>query len=414
MLKITEILLQKISAKNSVIEDWFAEKFLANPPLIYNSVDLRHASFKIVPVDTNCFPAGFNNLSDLSKNFAKEIADQFLKKNFPKAKKILITPENHTQNLRYLDNVRNLAEILSDKREVVIGSLISDLAEVTKIDLENSNFITLHPLSVESGQLLAGDFVPDLVVMNNDLSTGIPQILHNITTPIVPSLQLGWHRRLKSQHFAIYNNLVAEFCAKIDLDPWLISALQSECSNIDFKEQIGLEPLAAEVDELLKNIAEKYRQYGIDEQPYCYIKADSGTYGMAVWSVESGQDILQINKKERNKMNMLKGSVQNTSVLLQEGVRTIDRINGDIAEPMIYMINGQVVGNLFRVNNSRDDKSNLNANGASFADLNNLSENQLQLGAAKNDITKIYSIIARLAALAAAVENQQMVQNDKG
>ncbi len=186
--------------------------------------------------------------------------------------------------------------------------------------------------------------------------------------------------------------------------------MQSECHDIDFKEQIGLEPLAKEVDELLKKTAAKYQQYGIDEAPYCYIKADHGTYGMAVWPVMSGDEVLHINKKERNKMNMLKGAKQNTSVLIQEGVSTVDRINSEIAEPMIYLMNGQVVGNLFRVNNSRDDKTNLNSAGASFFDLSNLKEEQLQLGAAKNDIAKIYSLVARLAALAAAVENQQIVK----
>lgn len=409
MQKITEILLQRIAAKSDVIENWFAKKFQKNPPLIYNSVDLRHASFKIAPVDTNCFPAGFNNLSEASKIVAKKIIVEFFRQNFPDAKKILIIPENHTQNLRYLENVRNLQEILAHEKEVVIGSLIPDLTEITKIDLQNGHFLELHPLVKSSTTLVTRDgFVPDVIVMNNDLTSGIPQILENIVTPIVPSVELGWHRRVKSHHFTIYNQLVVEISELIDLDPWLISTLHDECHNIDFKGQIGLEPLAAEVDNLLKKTAEKYRQYGIDEQPYCYIKADNGTYGMAVWSVASGEDVLHINKKERNKMNMVKGAVQTTSVLIQEGVKTIDKINSEIAEPMIYLINGEAVGNLFRVNNSRDEKISLNAAGASFFDLANLNEDQIELGSSKNNVTKIYSLIARLAALAAAIENQQI------
>lgn len=411
MHKITEILLQKISSKSDFIENWFAEKFSQNSPLIYNSVDLRHSFFKIVPVDTNCFPAGFNNLSSSSKNLAKKIADEFLNKNFPGATKILIVPENHTQNLRYLNNVRNLQEIFADKREVVIGSVIEDLKSEMRIDLENGDFITLQPLTRKAEQVAVGDFIPDVIVMNNDLTSGIPQILQNIAQPIMPSVHLGWHQRTKSQHFKIYNQLAEEISALIDLDPWLISTINDECHDIDFKEQIGIEPLAKEVDELLKKIAAKYQQYDVAEKPYCYIKADSGTYGIAVWPVESGDDVLRINKKERNKMNMLKGSKQNTSVLVQEGVKTVDRINSEIAEPMIYLMNGEIVGNLFRVNNSRDDKINLNATGASFFDLNDLSENQIQLGAKKNDIEKIYSFVARLAALAAAIENQQILDH---
>jgi glutamate--cysteine ligase len=103
--------------------------------------------------------------------------------------------------------------------------------------------------------------------------------------------------------------------------------------------------------------------------------------------------------------------VQNTRVIIQEGIKTIDKIDEKIAEPMIYMINGQVVGNLFRANENRDEKISLNAAGASFFDLRNLSENQLKLGLKKNEIAEVYSVIARLAALAASIENLQ-IKND--
>jgi glutamate--cysteine ligase len=410
MPKITEILLQKITAFEPQIEAWFGKKFQENPALFYNSVDLRHDSFKIAPVDTNCFPAGFNNLSEVSKDLAKKTVDDFLSKNFPQVKKILIIPENHTQNIRYLENLRNLQEILADKRQVMIGSLIEDLKEPLKIDLESDGSITLNPLTRNEQKIttLSG-FSPDLIVLNNDLTPGVAQVLQNLKTDIIPSSAMGWYRRTKSQHFTIYNELAAELCALINLDPWLISSFHDSCHDLDFKEQIGLEFLAKAVDELLAKVAQKYQQYGISEAPYCYIKADNGTYGIAVWSVSSGAEVLEINKKERNKMNTLKGSVHNTSAMIQEGIRTLDKINCEIAEPMIYLINGQVVGNLFRVNNSRDERISLNATGSSFFDLNNLNENQIDLGADKDSMIKIYALIARLAALASAVENKVAV-----
>jgi glutamate--cysteine ligase len=94
--------------------------------------------------------------------------------------------------------------------------------------------------------------------------------------------------------------------------------------------------------------------------------------------------------------------------MIQEGIKTIDKIDGKIAEPMIYIINAQVVGNLFRANENRDEKISLNAAGASFFDLENLAQNQLKIGGEKNKITEIYAMLARLAALAAAIENQQI------
>ena len=38
-------------------------------------------------------------------------------------------------------------------------------------------------------------FVPDVILMNNDMSSGIPDILIGAMQPIVPSLSLGWYRR---------------------------------------------------------------------------------------------------------------------------------------------------------------------------------------------------------------------------
>ncbi len=408
MSKITEILSQKINANYALIENWFEEKFTQTPPLFYNSTDLRHNGIKITPVDTNCFPAGFNNLSEFSHKKAKDIADEFLAKYFPDAKKILIIPENHTRNLRYLENVRNLQNLLNS-REVVVGSISEEIKETVKIDLENGHFLELHSLKKESNNLLTAEgFTPDLIILNNDLTDGIPEILKNLTTPIIPSPEMGWHRRTKSDHFTIYNKLAEELSNLIDLDPWLISSMHRSCHEVNFKEQIGTQDLANYVDELIKEIAKKYQQYDIDEAPYCYMKADNGTYGMAVLPVFSGADILEINKKERNKMSTLKGSVQISSIIIQEGVRTIDTISDKIAEPMIYLIGGKIVGNLFRANENRTKETSLNAAGASFFDLTDLEESQIKLGSDKNNIKQIYSLIARLAALAAAQENTNL------
>jgi glutamate--cysteine ligase len=406
MTKIIEILAQKINANSQKIDDFFLQKFQKNPPLFYNSVDLRHNQIKIAPVDTNCFPAGFNNLSKISKDRAQIMADDFLVKNFSDAKKILIIPENHTRNFRYLENVHNLQEILTQKREVKIGSLITEITRKTSIDLENKDSIELNPLVKNGEKILTIDgFEPDLIILNNDLTEGVPQILQNTKTPITPSTNFGWYRRKKSQHFTIYNQLALELAQILEIDAWLISSMHDSVENINFKNPQSLEQLANSVENLLQKLRQKYQEHNISDEPYCYIKAESGTYGIAVWPVFSGEEVLQINKKERNKMAVIKGAVQNTCVIIQEGITTFDAIDGKIAEPMIYLINAQVAANLFRANENRDRKISLNAAGASFFDLENLSENQLNLGGNKNEVIAVYSIIARLAALASSLEN---------
>jgi len=408
MQEITNLLLQKINENESLIENWFKEKFSRTKPIFYNSVDLRHSGFKIAPVDTNCFPAGFNNLSKSSRQKAKEICAEFFAANFPNAKKILIIPENHTRNIKYLENVLALSEIISgdSSREVVIGSLISDDFDQMILDLEDGKKITLHKLIKNADKIKTkSGFIADLIISNNDFTGGEPEILKNISQPIIPPVSMGWHIRRKSAHFNKYNQIVSEFAKLINIDPWLISTIHRECHDIDFKEKKGVKDLAKYVDELLLNLKEKYQQHNINLEPYCYVKADSGTYGMAMMTVKSGAEILEINKKDRNKMNMIKGSVINTRVIIQEGVSTIDTVKNIIAEPLIYLINGKIVGNLFRVNNQRDANISLNSAGMNFHDITDLNDEELSLGLDKNKIIKVYSLIAKLAALAAASEN---------
>ncbi len=284
MSKILEILLPKISAKSQLIDQWFAAKFKENIPAFYNSVDLRHSCFKIAPVDTNCFPAGFNNLSEISRQKAKKIAQKFIDQHFENAKNILIIPENHTRNLRYLENISILQEILQTaQNQVVLGTLNDEITEKTAINLENGRQIILHPLQKNNAaQIVTADgFVADLIILNNDLTSGIPEILQNTQTPITPSTHLGWFVRTKSHHFTIYNKLAQELAQLLEIDPWLISSLHRSCHKVNFKEQNGLDCLARHVEDLLNELQKKYEEYSIDENPYCYIKADNGTYGMA-------------------------------------------------------------------------------------------------------------------------------------
>jgi glutamate--cysteine ligase len=410
MSKITALLAEKISTKKEEIAQFFVEKFSQHPALFYNSVDLRHSGFKIAPIDTNCFPGGFNNLGAESTILAKKTVDEFFDKNpspqISSAQKILLLAESHTRNTRYFENILKLQKILSSKlKEVVAASLISQAGAEMMVETDSGENLRLAALVRKEGKIITADgFVPDLVIINNDLTDGLPEILQNLETPIIPSPQLGWFQRKKSHHFDIYRGLATEIATILNIDPWLISALHDSSQKLNFKESEGMDELAGKVENILAQMAKKYQEYGIDEKPFCCVKSDSGTYGMAVWMVDSPQEIIEINKKNRNKMHMIKGGVQNSSVIIQEGIRTIDKVHNIVAEPMIYLLDGQVVGNLFRTNETRDDKTSLNFTGVKFFDLQQLSENEITLGAKKSDLPNIYSLIARLASLASAAE----------
>lgn len=406
MTNIYQILLDKITSKQSQISDWFAAKSQNTNLHFYNSIDIRHFGHKIAPIDNNCFPAGFNHLSEESRKIASQKAQEYLNNHFPKIQKILILAEAHTKNLRYLENILSLENIIKNAGyEVQITSLNSEISDILEIDLENNQKITINKLIRKNDRITTlNGFNPDLIISNNDFTDGISDILQNIEQKIIPSPNCGWFIRSKAEHFKHYNFLAEEFANLIDIDPWLISTKFDLAKNLNFKQKIGIDNLVIKTANLLKELREKYNQHNIKSDPYCFVKADNGTYGMAIMTVKSPDELVDLNKKNRNKMNMLKGNVQNHQVIIQEGVPTIDKIKDFNAEPMIYTINGQVVGSLFRYNQARDERNNLNSGSMEFSDLNILNDSDINLGASRENLTKTYAIIAKISILAAANE----------
>ncbi len=222
-------------------------------------------------------------------------------------------------------------------------------------------------------------------------------MLKGITQLIVPAIGQGWYRRKKSIHFDAYADVAHRFAQQFNLDPWLIAAQHHRCGLVNFKDRKGIECVALGVDKVLRLIADKYAQYGIEEEPYVFVKADSGTYGMGIMIVRSGDEVIEMNKKSRNKMNAIKEGVQTTEVIIQEGVPTIDLIEDAQAEPMVYLINGHPVGGAHRVNGERDAYNNLNAKGMRFVPMCQDASKECM---SRSPI----ALISQLATLAAARE----------
>lgn len=81
------------------------------PPL-YCSVDLRNVGFELVPVDTNLFPGGFNNLASEMLPLAVWTTMATIEKACPDAKDLLLVPERYTRNMLYLQSVARLSWIM--------------------------------------------------------------------------------------------------------------------------------------------------------------------------------------------------------------------------------------------------------------------------------------------------------------
>ncbi len=402
---IINLIQDKVDRNIDTLRDYFNNKSQAFPAVIYNSVDLRHAGFKIAPVDTNCFPAGFNNITGQYQAIAKQQAFSYISNNFDiqSIKNIAIIAENHTRNLQYLASLNSLLQIFTiENIDCYICSLSEEIQDQINLQDANGQAITIHKIKKVNNQLIVNNQEVDLAILNNDLTKNYPEFFANLSTPIIPNPKIGWYNRSKFNHFEIYNNLCDEICQILDIDPWLISSIQSYSPNINFKDRFGFDQLADQVAAVLAQIQEKYRQYSIPNQPFCYIKADSGTYGMAVTQVFDAQEVLNLNKKTRNKMNMLKESTQNSSVKIQEGVPTVDTINGQTSEPLIYMIAGEITAFLSRCHQEKDQFSSLNSPGAQFFNIDQVLDKDL--GGDLDSVKKTYWLVSKLASLSCSIE----------
>ena len=413
MITILDTLKALDEARGSEIEQWFAAQRKTARPYIYSSVDLRHSSHKIAPVDTNLFPAGFNNLSPVSRIRATNTIRDYIAEFYPNAKRMVIIPENHTRNLGYLENLATLLSIIEAAGlDVQLGSLAAPSGQPVELESPSGRKLIQYPLGRDGDKLiLENNFTPDLILLNNDMTAGSPELLANLSQPILPPVAMGWYQRRKSVHFAAYRTLVNDFCTHFSLDPWLLAAEFHQCGFVDFKERTGLDCVAKGIDEVLVKVREKYAQYGIADKPYVFIKADSGTYGMGIMTVESSEEIFEMNKKERNKMQVIKEGTHVSEVIIQEGIPTIDRVADKAAEPMIYMVDGIPVGGMFRVNGQRDDHANLNASGMEFTGMCGESE-ELSKDWKKVDNChfRSFGVVAAIAALAAAREDYSRIK----
>ncbi|PCH59572.1 MAG: glutamate--cysteine ligase [Gammaproteobacteria bacterium] len=410
---------QHLLNQQSAIETWFRNEWRKTPAPFYASVDLRNAGFKLAPVDTNLFPAGFNNLNPAFMPLCIQATQSALEHICPGANRVLIIPENHTRNTAYFESLAMLQEVLNKAGYATkIGSLDAELESAQTQQLPSGDQLTLHPIVRNGNRISVDGFDPCIVLLNNDLSSGAPAVLENIEQTVIPPIRSGWAHRLKSGHFGHYQQVAEAFAEQIGIDPWLINPLFTTCGEINFMKREGEDCIAHNVGKLLDAIQKKYDEYGITEPPFIIVKADAGTYGMGIMTIHSIEEARELNRKQRTKMSKIKGGQAVSKVILQEGVYTFESWGSEqaVAEPVVYMLDHFVVGGFYRVHTGRSRTENLNAPGMhfeplAFAEPCNSPNEKMPPDACPNRFYA-YGVIARLALLAAARELDDLKHSD--
>jgi glutamate--cysteine ligase len=217
---------QRILESMPAIERWFRLEWMEHTPPFYTSVDIRNAGYKLAPVDTNLFPGGFNNLTPEMLPLAVQAAMAAIEKICPEAKNLLLIPEKHTRNMFYLMNVQRLIEIFAGRPERAPGHARrvhhrTHPAAAARRQRADAGAAAAHPR-----RLGLKDFDPCTILLNNDLSAGIPDVLKNLHEQyLLPPLHAGWAVRRKSQHFDSYEEVAKKFAKLLGMDPWLINPM---------------------------------------------------------------------------------------------------------------------------------------------------------------------------------------------
>jgi len=387
-MEFLEKINQVVLDNKKEIDSWIEWKKSQTKIPFYTSVDLRVSKNKIAAVDTNIFPAGFNNLCErfLSNAFT-------LTKDYKKAahksqiRKVLIIPELHTRNPFYWDNILSILNILRNAGLEARVGVISEKKSVMNFKSSSTIQVVGEPVVRKDNRLLLSDFDPDIILINNDFSDSSPPILSNLEQIVTPPPEVGWHSRKKNIHFEFYNKLVSEFSEIINVDPFHFSLRTQLAENINFEITEDRERLANLSNKMLYELSVYHKM----EHPILFIKSNTGTYGMSVMQIDKGEDIIDLNRDGRKKMKVSKGGNLLKEVVIQEGVETIYSNK----EPVYYLINGELVGGFYRINDLRSSVENLNTKGMYFQCLclDNGGDNcQNFLNPALETISKIGSL----------------------
>jgi glutamate--cysteine ligase len=404
---LKDLIHKRLVERRKKVDSWFIEKSEGLDFPIYSSVDIRDAGVKLASVDANIFPAGFNNICDMDQDSAKNLFQKYLVNHYKKTDlKILLLAEEHTSNKYYWENISTLSDLISKGGFPVRIAVPKEFSGSSEITTPKGHVLQIYSAKRDgAGIKVSDEFVPDLVVSNNDFSNPYAEWFEGLKVPMNPTHELGWFRRKKSDHFIHYNALATEFSKIIDVDPWTFT-VETELVEVDFSDEESVKALAAKAQTFIDKMQGKYKTCdGECGAPAIFIKNNRGTYGMGIITVRSGEELINLSQKERKKMGYAKGGNNTHEVILQEGIPTQVSAEGDVAEPAIYLIGNQLAGGFMRANKGKGRIENLNSPGAVFK---RLCMSDLMVDVEGSRLENVYGWVARLNALAIGLEGKSV------
>tara|TARA_B100000674_G_scaffold80813_2_gene56089 strand:- start:4747 stop:5958 length:1212 start_codon:yes stop_codon:yes gene_type:complete len=396
-------LTQRLEEKRSEIKKWMQEKRTEIPIPIYGSVDIRDSGWKVAVVDSNHFPAGFNNVSKNDESRLSSLLKSHILRLNEDCSWVHLYPESHTRNKGYVENVKTIKRLIEGAGyKCTVGS--PELRAFGSLD-GLTGPLMLDKVSLVDEALVVDNETPDLIMLNNDLTEGILPGLSS--SQVIPPTHMGWQRRRKSEHYECLKSYIEEIAKILGVDSWHLMADWFVSEDKCLEKETCREMLAAEVDEFLANLKARYLKMGVERDPVAFIKNDRGTYGLGIMSVSSGEELLNLSNRKFKRLMYSKGGVDVENFLIQEGIPTcLKTPEGHPVEPVVYLVDGEAASWFYRINSKKGDLENLNSPSAQFVKFDEVKD---KYGKHAHNWHALLAELSMLAMGAESMKQKEMV-----
>lgn len=379
------------------------EKRTEIPIPIYGSVDIRDSGWKVAVVDSNHFPAGFNNVSKNDESRLSSLLKSHILRLNEDCSWVHLYPESHTRNKGYVENVKTIKRLIEGAGyKCTVGS--PELRAFGSLD-GLTGPLMLDKVSLVDEALVVDNETPDLIMLNNDLTEGILPGLSS--SQVIPPTHMGWQRRRKSEHYECLKSYIEEIAKILGVDSWHLMADWFVSEDKCLEKETCREMLAAEVDEFLANLKARYLKMGVERDPVAFIKNDRGTYGLGIMSVSSGEELLNLSNRKFKRLMYSKGGVDVENFLIQEGIPTcLKTPEGHPVEPVVYLVDGEAASWFYRINSKKGDLENLNSPSAQFVKFDEVKD---KYGKHAHNWHALLAELSMLAMGAESMKQKEMV-----
>jgi glutamate--cysteine ligase len=212
---------------------------------------------------------------------------------------------------------------------------------------------------------------------------------------------------LNSQFLSQYDEIAKRFGKLIGIDPWLINPLHDCVPALDLHSPQAVALLAEKVEALLNKVRRKYKDYGIQEQPWVDLKCNSRRGSGGVLRLGQDADLASLlSQALAEHGDHIDGSA---GVVLQEAVLSHEHVNDRLAQPVVYLMDRYVVGGFYKVQADPAGSSSWQTDQTSFLPLafergRHLPNPDHKPGASVPNRFYLYGVVARLAMLAVSYE----------